>query len=227
MLQWNFVSAAARHCLALGYHRADTSSSLPHREGETLRRLFWWVFMSDSTLSLSLGRAPTIHEYDVDTPPVAVPKDTRRAPWDQCLMVLSRFGVLLSSIYRELYSPKARRLDGATRQRIVADLAAKTKQWYADWQTVDGTKAYHAQIFKATFSGVEVTYYSTLTLLYRGATLSNAISDISRECFAAARQGLEAHLKSFDQVVSMGSNAVSMYADWCVVASLLSFCDGR
>ncbi|GJN85500.1 hypothetical protein PLIIFM63780_009067 [Purpureocillium lilacinum] len=217
MLQWNLVSAAAKHCLALGYHRRDTFNNLPFSESETMRRLFWHVFMSDASLSLTLGRAPIIQEYDVDAPPLTVSKDPKRVPWDEAFVSFVQFSSIQTNIYRQLYSPMSRNTDTVERQHIVMSLAEKLRQWYADWHKIDFSSAYHSHIFKTTFSGVDVTYYSVLTLLHRGATSSNAIVDISPECFKAAKQGLEAHLVFYPRAVNLGPNAVSMYADWILL----------
>ncbi|UNI18451.1 hypothetical protein JDV02_004718 [Purpureocillium takamizusanense] len=217
MLQWNLISAAAKHCLALGYHRSDTFSNLPFAESETMRRLFWHVFMSDASLSLTLGRAPIIQEYDVDAPPLTVSKDPKRAPWDEALVSFVQFSSIQANIYRQLYSPMSRGTDAVARRHVVVSLADKLRQWYADWHEIDFSSAYHSHIFKTTFSGVDVTYYSVLTLLHRGATSSNAIADISPECFKAAKQGLEAHLVSYPRAVNLGPDAVSMYADWILL----------
>ncbi|KFZ20536.1 hypothetical protein V501_00068 [Pseudogymnoascus sp. VKM F-4519 (FW-2642)] len=217
MLQWNLISSAAKHCLALGYHRNYTFAHLPLSESETRRRLFWHVFMSDSGLSLTLGRAPIIQDYDVDVQPLTVSKDVKRAPWDAAFRSFIQFSIIQASIYRQLYSPSSCKTDMLERQRMVMNLAAQLTQWYADWQKIDCSNAYHGQIFKATFSAVDVTYYSVLTLLHRGATSSNAIVDISPDCFKAAKQGLEAHLVFYPQAVSLGPGAESMYAVWILL----------
>lgn len=213
-LQWNLISAAAKHCLALGYHRNDTLAQLPFPKAESRRRLFWHVYMSDSSLCLSLGRAPIIQDYDVDVQPVTVSEDPKRAPWDKSFQAFVQFSTIQGRIYRKLYSPMARCTSLADRQAIVARLAAQLTQWYADWQKVDYSGAYHSQIFRTTFAAVDVTYYSVLTLLYRGATASDAIVDISPDCFQAAKQGLEAHLEFYPEAVSRGKDAVSTYAIW-------------
>ncbi|KAJ6438140.1 retrovirus polyprotein [Purpureocillium lavendulum] len=217
MLQWNLISAAAKHCLALGYHRRDTFVNLAFSESESMLRLFWHVFMSDASLSLTLGRAPIIQEYDVDAPALTVSKDPKRAAWDEAFVSFVRFSSIQASIYRQLYSPMSRGIDTVERQQVVMNLAEKLRQWYTDWHKIDFSNAYHSHIFETTFSGVDVTYYSVLTLLHRGVTTSNAIVDISPECFKAAKQGLESHLVFYPRAVSMGPNAVSMYADWILL----------
>ncbi|PHH88125.1 hypothetical protein CDD83_7945 [Cordyceps sp. RAO-2017] len=222
ILQWNLISAAAKHCLALGYHRDDTSCQLSSPEQEARKRLFWHIFMSDSSLSLSMGRAPIIQGFDVDAPPLTVSEDPRRKPWDAAFVTFVRFAVIQASIYRKLYSPRSRRAGAAERQRIVAALAANLGQWYADWQQIDCSDAHHGHIFQAIFSGADVTYYSVLTLLHRGATPSNAPADISAECFKAAKQGLEAHLESYPRAMIMGPCAVSMYAVWILLFTSLT-----
>ncbi|RSL41279.1 hypothetical protein CEP54_015874 [Fusarium duplospermum] len=75
-LHASLTSIAARHCLALGYHREERIVHLPPIEAQRARRLFWTIFMFDKNLSLRLGRAPIIQDYNVDVKQCVSSQDT-------------------------------------------------------------------------------------------------------------------------------------------------------
>lgn len=62
-IAWRLVSAAARACLDLGFHRLPNS---PENE-EVLRQstIFWHTYLWDKGLAMTCGRTPVIHHYDV------------------------------------------------------------------------------------------------------------------------------------------------------------------
>lgn len=49
----------------LGWHRLprDVEPSLTSQE----RKIFWWVYIIDKGMALTLGRTPSIPQYDVAT----------------------------------------------------------------------------------------------------------------------------------------------------------------
>lgn len=210
------VSAAARHCLQLGYHRND-KGQLPPEESHKRRLLFWHVYISELGLTLRLGRAAVIQEFDVDVPQLNISPDPRQAVWDESLRSFTRFSCIQSRIYCKIYSPGAiatLAAKPAKRPARVAKFAAELGEWYMEWNQINSADAYYPMVHQHTFMAVEVIYYSVLTLLHRGSTDSNSPSDISPECFAAARQGLQTHLRIFPAVLAQGPGTVSYYGVW-------------
>lgn len=66
---WTLTSTAARLCQSLGYHRL-----IPDRSGDNVvyvkrAMLFWSVYFIDKSLSLRLGRASALQDYDISTSP--------------------------------------------------------------------------------------------------------------------------------------------------------------
>ncbi|CEJ87818.1 hypothetical protein VHEMI04523 [[Torrubiella] hemipterigena] len=208
-----FVTAAARHCILLGYHRHD-KGQYSSVDVEKYRQLFWHTYVSDLGLTLRIGCAPAIEDYTVDVPLPAMSTDPQQSPWDQSLRAFINFSRIQARIYKKIYSPRATRLSTVDRKRKVADLALELEQWYAEWVNIDFAKAYFSDIYRDLFMAVDVIYYSVLTLLHRGSTTSNLPADISTECFAAARQGVSAHLRIFPKVSAGGRDAVYYYGVW-------------
>lgn len=216
VLYARMVSAAAQHCLALGYHREHKITRMPPKEAERARNLFWQVYIFDKNRSLRLGTAPVIQDFDIDTRR-PVPSETRGLrPWEETTTYMIELSSLQARIYQSLYSPSANNLGPSERQDIVSQLAAKLTTWYGGWCQIDASEASRKEVFDITFLPVNVIYHSVLTLLHRGATASNAASDITQVCFEAARSGLQAHLACYQEFVSAGTMALSFYSSWFV-----------
>ncbi|KAG6356698.1 hypothetical protein INS49_014572 [Diaporthe citri] len=212
-LQWTLTSAAARHCIALGYHREEGLAQFPAQEAETVRRIFWQIYISDKNLSLRLGKASTIQDFDTDIQQVPISEDPKRAPWDIAFVACTNLAHLQGCLYEGLYSSAARKHTKEVRSEVVSSLAAKLAQWYDDWLHINSSAAFDRTLLGRTFEPMHIVYYSVLTLLYRGETMSNSASEISPRCFEAARQGLQAHLAYYPKIVSSGSQ-VSSYLLW-------------
>lgn len=215
-LQWTLTSAAARHCIALGYHREDCIAQLPPGESEAVRRIFWQVYLHDKNLSLRLGKTSVIQDFDVDILQVPISTDARRAPWDRAFVACTQFAQISGNLYERLYSSSARRLSLEERRRVVSILEASLTQWYDEWNRIDSTGAVDKNLLDRTFEPMHIIYYSTLALLYRGETTSNSnsTSDISQRCFEAARQGLQAHLAYSARLPSSEPRISSTYSLW-------------
>ncbi|KAL2875192.1 hypothetical protein SGCOL_009625 [Colletotrichum sp. CLE4] len=213
-LQWGLMSAAARHVLALGYHRRGKLAALPTQEARRARRLFWHVYFADRGLTLTQGKAPVIQDIDVDVEPFEIIQTPERKPWDTSFSAFIEFGRIQCKIYEKLYSPAASRSTDEERRAVAAHLAKRLSTWYESWRSVDYTLAYRIELFQFTFDALEVVYYSILTLIHRGASSSNAASAITEECFEAARKGLTAHATAYPRSASGGYASLFTYAVW-------------
>ncbi|KAK9443382.1 naphthalene 1,2-dioxygenase subunit alpha [Metarhizium brunneum] len=217
--QWHLTSAAARHCLTLGYHRESTMRHLPPEEAKSCRRLFWHVYQSSQSMVLPLGKAPLIHEYDVDLQLPAPDHDPSLAPWNMALNLFTKFFTLQANVYKNLYSPFAASLPPESRLASVEELSTTLREWYCTWNALDYSRAQHSKVFHVLFLPTKVAYYSLLALIYRASTTSSSIEDVSEECFTAAREGLEAHLSLYPPMSAMGAGALQLYAVWVFTRS--------
>ncbi|KAK0377622.1 hypothetical protein CLIM01_05022 [Colletotrichum limetticola] len=213
-LQWSLMSAAARHVLALGYHRRGKLAALPNQEARRARRLFWHVYFADRGLTLTQGKAPVIQDIDVDVEPFEIIQTPERKPWDTSFSAFIEFGRIQCKIYEKLYSPAASRSTEEERRAVAVHLAKRLSTWYESWRSVDYSLAYRVELFQFTFDALEVVYYSILTLIHRGASSSNAASAITEECFEAARKGLTAHATAYPRSASGGYASLFTYAVW-------------
>jgi hypothetical protein len=105
-LCWTLNSMAAGLAQSLGYHRANSLSDDPE-ERYTRRYAFWGIYICDKGLSLRLGRASSIQDYDLS---LQLP-ETEGNDQLPIFLTLRRFWVLTASIqgriYEQLYSATA------------------------------------------------------------------------------------------------------------------------
>lgn len=212
-LQWTLTSVAARHCLALGYHREERLSQLPSLKAERARSLFWHIYTSDKNLSSRLGRASVIQDYDLDTKSCSVSNDPGRAPWDQASVLFAELSRTQGTIYEALYSASAANLDSAQGNHIASSLADKLSKWHDEWREIDKSGAYQREHFEHVFGPVDIVYYSVLTLLHRGATSSKSILNTSPACLQAAYSCLNAHL-AYSSSLQLPPPYIPGYAIW-------------
>lgn len=184
------------------------------QDSEAIRRVFWQIYIFDKSLSLRLGKPSAIPEFDSDLRHVPISEDTSRAPWDNALVECSQFARLQGCIYDQLYSSEAKKLNETERNVVVSDLSARLSRWYEGWCRIDSSHVFSQTSFKNTFDPMHVVYYSTMTLLYRGATTAKSPLDISPRCFEAAQQGLQAHLAYYSSLNSSGTRCFSSYSLW-------------
>ncbi|KZL63593.1 c6 transcription factor [Colletotrichum incanum] len=213
-LQWSVMSAAARHVLALGYHRKAKLAALPLQEARRARRLFWHVYFADHGLTLTQGKAPIIQDIDIDAESFEISQNPERRPWDTSFAAFIELSRIQSRIYEGLYSPAASRSSEEERRAVADHLSKRLSQWYESWRSVDYSHAYRQELFEFTFDSFDVVYYSILTLTHRGASSSNSASGISEECFDAARKGLTAHAAAYPRSASGGYSSLFTYAVW-------------
>jgi hypothetical protein len=62
------MSAAAGLCQNLGYHRYSTMKDDSVEDRNCKIHVFWMIYMFDKTMSLRLGRASIIQDFDIELP---------------------------------------------------------------------------------------------------------------------------------------------------------------
>jgi hypothetical protein len=97
---------AAKLAQSLGYHRANAGVD-DAKERRERSWVFWAIYTLDKGLSLRLGRAPNLQDYDLS---LAIPE----IDWNSDMVVFEcfkKFWALTASvqgrIYEHLYSPTA------------------------------------------------------------------------------------------------------------------------
>lgn len=141
LLCWSLISCAARHAVSLGFHREAYYSSLPHREAEERRRLFWRMYCHDKNVSLSLGRVAHFRDDDIDTRIFVPSLDPRVRPWDEAVLNYVHLSRIQGYIYEELYALPASKKTAEERNEICERLAHALRQWREGYPTVQSLHA--------------------------------------------------------------------------------------
>lgn len=127
-LAWTLSSAAAKHTQILGYHRELTYKSDSPVEAQRKRFLFWSIYGLDKSLSLILGRASFLQDYDIDVKHFEVSQDPLYTAWDQSTLIFTKLSTIQGQMYEQLYSPAAVRKTSAEREAIIESLSNSMQQ---------------------------------------------------------------------------------------------------
>ncbi|KAL8655066.1 MAG: hypothetical protein Q9210_001127 [Variospora velana] len=119
---WDLLSAAARMALGAGWHRMAMKRG--DADQRRKRVIFWLIYSMDRALSLSLGRAPMIQDYDIQTGRLSYPDDVR-GPVSYLHVLWVDVGELQGHIYFDLYSAQAQRQPVQVKAEAAKRLAAR------------------------------------------------------------------------------------------------------
>ncbi|KAH7142734.1 fungal-specific transcription factor domain-containing protein [Dactylonectria estremocensis] len=198
-LCWTLSSKASELCQTLGYHRAVPTKNETQEGARYNLFLFWTTYFVDKSLSLRLGRASTIPDWDISI-------DLPSAPGPDRQPVLAYFALWIRSarcqgnIYEMLYSPDSIKQPDSVRQSRVEFLVSSLQQLEKD--TVETNKKWFSIAKEASgedlmdFFAVsdDILRLSLLTHVYRaGPRAPNSPTTFSSDCINAARATLEKH----------------------------------
>ncbi|KAF2260489.1 hypothetical protein CC78DRAFT_536366 [Lojkania enalia] len=198
MLLCTLISAAISQCRMIGYQREITYQNDHTGNSDIARLLFWTIYVTDKTMSLLLGRASSLQDFEIDARYPAVSNDPTRHPWDKSFIMGIKIARIQGQIYDRLYSPAALALPSFERIQRMTDLTIALKSWFEEKDQIDISRARYADTFESIARPYwEITYYSTLTMLLRTSSIPGTGSEISSQCFQAARLALKAHINCF------------------------------
>ncbi|KAL4878830.1 hypothetical protein BJY04DRAFT_194691 [Aspergillus karnatakaensis] len=217
MLSSTYISVAARHCLTLGYHRALSYQSHDARMGANIARIFWTVYLLDKNMSLILGRAPSIQDYDVDVPYPTYSTDPIVRPWDEGFVTYIALGRVQGQTYERIYSAAALKTPLEIRTQHINNLAEELHQWYRRMYSIDFSTISAPHLLELSKPTWDIMYYSLLTQILRGTSTSTTSPEITAQCFSAARSALQSHLRSFPMYSESDVVSVSDYANWVML----------
>lgn len=106
----------------LGYHRESAYKNPKDEEASNKRRLFWTVYVIDKTMSLLLGRASYLQDFDMDVKTPSASPDPRFRPWDETFYWMIKLSEVQGNAYNKLYSPAAIRNSSNERLNDIKNL---------------------------------------------------------------------------------------------------------
>lgn len=138
-LCWVMISNAAGLCQSLGYHRIQTMKDDNEDERMAKVHVFWFIYLMDKTLSLRLGRASLIQDWDMSLPYPTLENET--TPFGgllqdgpkgtDMLLYWIRVGQIQGKTYEKLFSPAAFLRPQEERAHIAAELVSAMNEAWA------------------------------------------------------------------------------------------------
>ncbi|KAI1393318.1 uncharacterized protein F4822DRAFT_384294 [Hypoxylon trugodes] len=188
-IAWRLISAAARACLDLGFHRL--SDNLDSEDTRRKSSIFWHIYTWEKGLAMTSGRTPIIHHYDVTTPHPATLAEYINAPRRVYGAILD-YAIITGEIQQKLFSASARNLPHETRLHHVRELASRLK---AIQDSVVATRQDPSwdKMYGGAAGLLNIIMHSLLTIVYR-ILPPNSVQphplQCSVECIDAARKAL-------------------------------------
>lgn len=218
-LAWLLVSRAVHMCRTLGLHQVESMKNDSTTKKAEKSLLFWCTYMLDKGLSLRLGRASILQDYDISLPHIA-PEAKAAYPGTEVMTLWIKHAQIQGRIYERLYSPGALRQADAYRVEQVGDLAAEQKhlmqqslRLFAEFENADNAEG---RMFALMLKSDEVSYLSSLALTYRAmppaGTRSRTFSD---ECIDAARAAISCHQEAIEMMDNPSLRIV--YIHWTIL----------
>lgn len=132
-LAWVLTAMAAGTSQNLGYHRYQTFQDDEEEERNSKIHLFWMIYMFDKQLSLRLGRASVIQDWDMSLPLItATPTPAAMALGaSQMMTYWIKVAKVQGQTYEKLFSPGAFRNSPEVRVTTAIELIkAMNQAWF-------------------------------------------------------------------------------------------------
>ncbi|KAL5466474.1 hypothetical protein PMIN06_000078 [Paraphaeosphaeria minitans] len=137
-LCWTMISTAAHLSQNLGYHRYQTMKDDSEEERNAKIHVFWFIYVMDKTLSLRLGRASIVQDWDMSLPYPNIDSDHARfgslvqqgQKGTELLLYWIKIAQIQGRVYEKLFSPAGFLRPMSERARTATELAdALNKAW--------------------------------------------------------------------------------------------------
>ncbi|KAG9696934.1 hypothetical protein KCU61_g8038, partial [Aureobasidium melanogenum] len=218
---WTLTSTAARLCQSLGYHRL-----LPNRSGDNevyVKRamLFWSVYFIDKSLSLRLGRASALQDFDISTSSKEVfeiwksqgPLDYKTAKLTEWLDLSLEMARIQGAIYDKLYAPGGIKAL-SERQRQGQEFIIKIHEVLSMNQKCFAEPGWLQEYSSFYKESSDVILYSLFTLVYRAMPEAANAQQLSLQ---AARSTMQVHYSCSKKAEFMGSEFRLEYMTWSIM----------
>ncbi|KAJ4255400.1 hypothetical protein NW762_009395 [Fusarium torreyae] len=208
----------------LGYHRISSMKNDKPREAQRKQFLFWNVYFIDKSLSLRLGRASTIQDWDVTVPlPPANPINA--TPLSAFISLWVATARCQGQIYELLYSPDSMTQSDDVRrfraQKLASDMQDISRRSKELSKTRDSEVRTKLGEYFMDFVIVsdDVLRMSLLTLIYRATPPppGNSRATFIPECIDAARATLQRHQDCMDLLGKDNTLYFPSYVHWTLL----------
>ncbi|KAI1098177.1 hypothetical protein F4804DRAFT_325485 [Jackrogersella minutella] len=186
-IAWRLISAAARACLDLGFHRLP--ENINDQETAKKRSVFWHIYCWEKGLAMTCGRTPVIHHYDVTSP---IRRDRVDAP-ARVYGAFLDYAIITGEIQQTQFSASARQASQQVRIDQVRGFAARLTNIHESVRSATQGDPTWDEMYGAAAKLVDIVTYSLLTIVYRILPPSCAQPhplQCSDNCVDAARTAL-------------------------------------
>ncbi|KAJ5672818.1 transcriptional regulator family: Fungal Specific TF [Penicillium longicatenatum] len=195
-LSWTLASTAIHMCQTLGYHRISSMESDPSEVQKEKQCLFWSVYTILNMMSLRLGRASVIQDFDISLPSPfeTFPSDN---VWGHVNALWTRQAMLQNKVYTTLYSPAALNQPESVRLSHARSLAGEMNATIIEpFELMMSSDLGLCEVDILYLQCDKVSRLAMLTLIYRAIPApagTGSSSTFIPECVETARAALEHH----------------------------------
>ncbi|KUJ07500.1 uncharacterized protein LY89DRAFT_789597 [Mollisia scopiformis] len=220
-LAWSLVASASRMCIDLGWHRLirDSLESKISRE----ERIFWQVYIMDKGMAFTLGRTPSIHQYDVATERPTFPQYLPEGP-GYLYRGFLEFAVIVGDMHIQLFSAAAQRGSQQTRIESAKTFAARLIQVNSDSKQSDIDNPPLDLMFQSATTLLDIIMHCLITIVYRIVpceVINSHPLQCNVGCIEAAREALLAIVRGSQTVGQKNPTSWSMFLN--MLFSLVPF----
>ncbi|KAJ5665190.1 uncharacterized protein N7477_007638 [Penicillium maclennaniae] len=223
-VSWTLASMAIQMCQTLGYHRLSSMEHDSQEVQEKKQTVFWSAFTILNLLSLRLGRASPVPDYDIGVPS---PLDTctGKNAWKTVCALWTKQSMIEGKIYALLYSP-------AALNQLESERVAHARQLATELQEVifEPFEQILASNLSTHMSAVDLMYLRSdkvsrlaiLTLIYRAIPASpesGSSTIFIPECIETARASLEQHQMCVSELQEASEIIRCSYMHWAIFFS--------
>ncbi|KAM0559947.1 hypothetical protein ACHAPJ_003899 [Fusarium lateritium] len=188
---WFLVASASRMCIDLGWHRLP--NHIDDAEMVAKRNLFWHIYIWDKGMAFTLGRSPSIHQYDVVTKKPTLPRDYPAAP-AYLHSGFIEFSIITGEMYMQLFSAAAQLAPRERRNEKARAFTTQLMNVNANLQQGLRDMPHDVrETFKVINLYLDIITKCLTTIAYRVIPCDQTNSSplkCSFECVQAARQAL-------------------------------------
>ncbi|KAH7377288.1 fungal-specific transcription factor domain-containing protein [Pyrenochaeta sp. MPI-SDFR-AT-0127] len=224
MLCWTLSSKASELCQTLGYHRnLPLGGNQQSGDARYTQFLFWSTYYIDKSLSLRLGRASTIPDWDISISLPSLPNKDQE-PVLAYFVLWIKLARCQGNIYEMLYSPGSMiQPDHVRHSRVellrsnLQELEEETERTMNDWFKVSKENSgENLMDFYATSDAI--LRLSLLTHVYRAAPrTANSSTTFSSDCVRVARATIEKHHECMAIIHKSNNLHFSTYIHWTLL----------
>ncbi|KAK2748729.1 hypothetical protein FQN57_000310 [Myotisia sp. PD_48] len=219
-LCWNFVVAGARMCQSLGYHRSVSAKDDTPERKRLKQYVFWFIYSMDKDLSLCLGRASILQDYDIGLEHPEIPEDEAERGWHRLFRSWLVCSNIIGKVYEKLYSVQGVMQGEAARIKHANELAAELEKWRDNVKNLEMNDLIHSVFATWLVPASDLSYYLLLTIIYRATpppSPPETPSGISLRCVNSARQALRLHQHLFNSFKETSPYFLRGYINWGVL----------